>query len=195
MRGKVMGDGGTQAKVVATVGTTAGATVAPEDRPYRRGVGVMVINDSGHVFVAQRNDFVSDAWQMPQGGIDPGEDPRETALRELAEETGITADKVEILDRTVGWLRYDLPADLVPTLWHGRYRGQEQMWFLLRFTGTDADVTLETEHPEFSAWRWVPLDRVVALIVPFKRALYDQVVDAFGPRVRAIAARAAETAG
>ncbi len=173
---------------------SAAGGVTLDGRPYRRGVGVMVVNDRGHVFVAQRTDFVSDAWQMPQGGIDPGEDPRQTALRELAEETGIHADKVEILDQTSDWLRYDLPADLALTLWQGRYRGQEQMWFLLRFTGTDADVNLDTEHPEFSAWQWVPLERVAALIVPFKRALYDQVVAAFGPRVRAIAARAGETA-
>lgn len=164
--------------------------VTLDDRPYRRGVGVMVVNDRGHVFVAQRTDFVSDAWQMPQGGIDPGEDPRQTALRELAEETGIPSEKVEILDQTSDWLRYDLPADVARTLWRGRYRGQEQMWFLLRFTGTDADVNLDTEHPEFSAWRWVPLERVLTLIVPFKRALYDQVVAAFGPRVRAIAEQA-----
>jgi len=155
--------------------------------PYRRGVGVMLVNAAGLVFVAQRNDFISDAWQMPQGGIDPGEDPRETALRELAEETGVTADKVEILAQSPDWLRYDLPADLVPRLWKGRFRGQEQMWFLLRFQGTDDDVNLETEHPEFSAWKWAPLDQVADLIVPFKRALYDQVVDTFGPRVRTIA--------
>lgn len=167
------------------------ADVALEDLPYRRGVGVMMVNESGRVFVAQRNDFVSDAWQMPQGGIDAGEDPRETALRELEEETGISPDKVEILAQSPDWLRYDLPADLVPKLWKGRYRGQEQMWFLLRFTGSDSDVNLETEHPEFSAWTWVPLDEVSRRIVPFKRALYDQVVALFEPRVRAIAGQAA----
>ncbi|MBB4266617.1 RNA pyrophosphohydrolase [Roseospira visakhapatnamensis] len=179
-----MGDAGTE--------TTAPADdPARTSLPYRRGVGVMLVNEAGLVFVAQRNDVAVDAWQMPQGGVDPGETPRDTALRELAEETGVTPDKVEILARTPDWLRYDLPADLASRLWHGRYRGQEQLWFLMRFTGTDDDVTLDTEHPEFSTWTWVPLERVSALIIPFKRALYDQVVAAFGPRVRAIAAAAA----
>ncbi|KAA5604892.1 RNA pyrophosphohydrolase [Roseospira marina] len=148
---------------------------------YRRGVGIMLANADGAVFVAQRIDFKSDAWQMPQGGIDPGEDPRDTADRELEEETGIPPRLTEVIAESPGWLRYDLPDDLRPRLWGGRYRGQEQKWYLMRFLGRDTDITLETEHPEFSAWRWAPPDQVVDLIVPFKRGLYTQVLDVFAP--------------
>ena len=147
--------------------------------PYRPCVGVVLMNDDGHVFVGQRRDRDMDAWQMPQGGVDAGEDPRDAALRELWEETGVTSDLVEIVDQTEGWLPYDLPHDLVSRIWKGRYRGQEQKWFLLRFHGADSDVNIETEHPEFSEWKWQAPDRLVAEIVPFKRAVYEQVVSAF----------------
>ncbi|MBB4286562.1 RNA pyrophosphohydrolase [Roseospira goensis] len=163
--------------------TAAGAAL-----PYRRGVGVMLTNPAGRVFVAQRIDVQAEAWQMPQGGIDPGEDPLETAWRELEEETGVPPHLTEVIDETPGWLRYDLPADLRGRLWHGRYRGQEQKWFLMRFLGRDADVNLETDHPEFSAWRWVPPEHLVDLIIPFKRGLYAQVLDAFTPTLRRLAA-------
>jgi putative (di)nucleoside polyphosphate hydrolase len=153
---------------------------------YRRGVGLMLTNGDGLVFVAQRIDFKSDAWQMPQGGIDAGEDPLTTARRELEEETGIPPHLTEVIAESDGWLRYDLPEDLRPKLWGGRYRGQEQKWFLLRFLGTDADVDLETDHPEFSAWRWVPPDRLVDLIVPFKRTLYRMVLKEFAPSLDAL---------
>ena len=147
--------------------------------PYRPCVGVVLMNDDGHVFVGQRRDRDMDAWQMPQGGVDAGEDPRDAALRELWEETGVTSDLVEIVDQTEGWLPYDLPHDLVSRIWKGRYRGQEQKWFLLRFHGADSDVNIETGHPEFSEWKWQAPDRLVAEIVPFKRAVYEQVVSAF----------------
>lgn len=147
--------------------------------PYRPCVGVVLMNDDGHVFVGQRQDRDMDAWQMPQGGVDAGEDPRDAALRELWEETGVTSDLVEIVDQTEGWLPYDLPHDLVSRIWKGRYRGQEQKWFLLRFHGADSDVNIKTEHPEFSEWKWQAPDRLVAEIVPFKRAVYEQVVSAF----------------
>lgn len=154
--------------------------MTPEDiakLPYRPCVGVMLANRDGHVFVGQRIDNPGPAWQMPQGGVDKGEAPRDAALRELWEETGVTADKVEILAETQSWVPYDLPHDLVPKIWKGRYRGQEQKWFLMRFQGTDADVNIATDHPEFSEWRWLPPEELVANIVPFKRAVYQAVLD------------------
>ena len=148
--------------------------------PYRPCVGVMLANQNGHVFVGQRIDNDTAAWQMPQGGVDPGEDPRDAALRELWEETGVAADLVTVEAETDGWLPYDLPHDLVPRIWKGRYRGQEQKWFLLRFRGADGDVNIATEHPEFSEWRWLAPDQLVDNIVPFKRAVYARVLDQFG---------------
>jgi len=147
--------------------------------PYRPCVGVMLINTDGHVFVGQRNDRFAEAWQMPQGGVDKGEAARDAALRELWEETGVTADLVEIVAETEGWLPYDLPHDVVPNIWKGRFRGQEQKWFLIRFLGTDDQVNIETETPEFSKWRWQPADQLVKKIVPFKRAVYARVLEEF----------------
>ena len=147
--------------------------------PYRPNVGVMVINGSGDVFVAQRLEHYADAWQMPQGGINPGEDARVAALRELEEETGITASKVTILAETDGWIAYELPADLIAKLWNGQYRGQEQKWFLMRFLGEDADINIETEEPEFSAWKWIAPSALPDAIVPFKRDVYLAVLNAF----------------
>ena len=140
--------------------------------PYRRNVGVMVLNTDGHVWVGQRKDRYKDAWQMPQGGIDKGEDPKAAALRELEEETGITPDLVELIAETDGWLPYELPHDLIPQLWKGRYRGQEQKYYLLRFIGTDAQINIETEEPEFSAWKWMPPADLPGASVPCKRDVY-----------------------
>jgi len=151
--------------------------------PYRRCVGVMLVNRDGHVFAGQRIDNDAPAWQMPQGGIDAGESVHEAALRELAEETGVTPDKVRIEAETEAWLTYDLPHDLVPRIWKGRYRGQEQKWVLMRFLGTDSDIDIETEHPEFSAWCWLSPDTLSAHIVPFKRDVYARVLEAFGDRL------------
>lgn len=147
--------------------------------PYRPCVGVMVLNAEGEVFVGQRTDRNYDAWQMPQGGVDPGETPVQAALRELGEETGISPDLVEVVAETEQWLPYDLPHDLVAKLWKGRFRGQEQKWFLLRFNGTDDQVNIETEHQEFSTWRWMPVYELVENIVPFKRDVYVAVLKAF----------------
>ncbi|MGR3460208.1 MAG: RNA pyrophosphohydrolase [Roseovarius sp.] len=151
--------------------------------PYRRCVGVMLANGAGHVFVGQRIDNDSAAWQMPQGGIDAGETTRDAALRELWEETGVTPDKVCIEAETGDWLRYDLPHDLVPRIWKGRFRGQEQKWLLMRFLGHDADVNIATDHPEFSEWRWLPPEDLPTHIVPFKRAVYAAVLEEFSDRL------------
>ncbi len=147
--------------------------------PYRPCVGVMLMNTKRHVFVGQRIDSKVDAWQMPQGGIEKGEDPRAAALRELWEETGVHPERVRVIAETDTWLPYELPHDLVPKLWKGRFRGQEQKWFLMRFDGTDADINIRTEHPEFSQWRWLPAVELVENIVPFKRDVYAAVLDAF----------------
>ncbi|ABC22031.1 RNA pyrophosphohydrolase [Rhodospirillum rubrum] len=141
--------------------------------PYRQGVGIMLINARGQVFVARRLDS-PEAWQMPQGGIDAGEDPETAAWREMEEEIGTR--NALLLGETAGWLGYDLPEELRGRLWGGRFQGQRQKWFAFRFTGQDADINLATAHPEFDAWRWVDVDTLVALIVPFKRPVYEQVV-------------------
>ena len=144
--------------------------------PYRRGVGVVLLNSQGLVLAGRRAD-TPEAWQMPQGGIDDGESPVEAALRELKEEVG--TDKARVLRETAGWLRYDLPPDVVGRVWRGRYRGQEQKWFALRFLGTDADIDLATHNREFDAWRWASADDLTAGIVGFKRDLYRRVFDEF----------------
>ncbi|WP_299735190.1 RNA pyrophosphohydrolase [uncultured Roseobacter sp.] len=147
--------------------------------PYRPCVGVMLINRNSEVFVGQRRDSQIAAWQMPQGGIDKGEAAEAAALRELWEETGVTADLVRVVAASDQWLPYELPFDLVPKLWKGRYRGQKQKWFLMRFEGEDSQINIATEHPEFSEWRWLPAHALVDNIVPFKRDVYAAVMDEF----------------
>jgi len=148
-----------------------------ESRPYRPGVGIVLINGAGKVFAGRRLD-TPDAWQMPQGGIDAGETPRAAALRELAEEIG--TDQAEILAESRDWLAYDLPPALAGRVWGGRYRGQRQKWFAMRFTGRDADIRIDAAAtPEFDAWRWMTPEALIAAIVPFKRALYAAVIDEF----------------
>lgn len=146
---------------------------------YRRGVGVMLLNAEGKVWVGARIDNPDDAWQMPQGGIDDGEEPWATALRELEEETGIAPHRVERIAECPERLRYDLPAEWRPRLWGGKWLGQEQDWFLARFLGSDSDVNIATEHPEFRAWQWIEPERLPDLIVPFKRDLYRRLLSEF----------------
>lgn len=153
--------------------------VDAESLPYRPCVGVVLIDARGMVFAGQRIDSPSPAWQMPQGGIDEGEKPREAAYRELWEETGVTRDKVEFVGKTHGWVVYDLPPELLGKVWGGKFRGQRQKWFLFRFKGQDADIKIATDHPEFSTWRWILADEMVESIVPFKRSVYEEVIRSF----------------
>jgi putative (di)nucleoside polyphosphate hydrolase len=144
---------------------------------YRRGVGVMLLNPDKQVWVGRRIDNTDEAWQMPQGGIDEGEEPWATALRELEEETGIPPYLVERIADHPERLRYDLPAELQPRLWGGKWKGQEQDWFLCRFLGRQSDVNIATAHPEFCDWKWVPALELPQIIVPFKRDLYRCLID------------------
>jgi putative (di)nucleoside polyphosphate hydrolase len=154
--------------------------------PYRPCVGIMLVNAHGRVFVGKRIDnkvwdtTEGDAWQMPQGGIDEGEDLHPAALRELWEETGIAGELVTIIAESREEHFYDLPGDLLGKLWGGKYRGQRQRWLLLRFTGEDHQINLEAhKHPEFMAWKWVDPETLPDLIVPFKKRVYRQVVEEF----------------
>jgi putative (di)nucleoside polyphosphate hydrolase len=157
-----------------------------ESLPYRPCAGIMVLNRDGLVFIGRRSggpEHVDDlhAWQMPQGGIDEDEDPYKAALRELYEETSITS--VEKLGEIPGWLHYDIPPDIAGRAWKGKYRGQKQKWYALRFTGDDSEIDVEHpgggHEPEFIAWRWERIENVPALVVPFKRPLYDRIVAEF----------------
>ena len=157
--------------------------LTPEDiekLPYRPCVGMLLLNAEGRVFVGRRIDSAKEAdniWQMPQGGIDKGETPVQAVLRELEEEIG--TNKAVIVAESRQWLRYDLPPHLVGKIWKGRYRGQDQRWFALRFLGVDADINLATKHPEFDAWQWVDLEDLPQMVIPFKRDTYLAVVAEF----------------
>ena len=149
--------------------------------PYRPCVGIVLMNGDGLVFGGQRIDTPGPAWQMPQGGIDKGEEPGDAALRELAEETGVGPRDVTALAETADWLRYDLPLELVPKIWKGRYRGQTQKWFALRLDGADTAIDIAQPHPEFSRWQWMTASALTEAAVPFKRAVYDAVFREFAP--------------
>lgn len=156
-----------------------------EELPYRPCAGIMLANTEGKVFVGQRIDKAAegDAWQMPQGGIDYGEEAEQAALRELVEETGISPELVDVIARSRNEHFYDLPDELLGKIWKGKYRGQRQWWFLMRFKGVDSDINIETDHPEFSRWQWVSPERLPQLIVPFKKRLYESLVAEFGELV------------
>jgi putative (di)nucleoside polyphosphate hydrolase len=149
--------------------------VTQDPKDYRQGVGIVLLNKANQVFIGQRLDKTSEAWQMPQGGIDRGETPEIAVMRELAEEVG--TDKAEIIFEIPEWLFYDLPANLAAKLWQGRYKGQRQKWFVLRFLGQDSDININTAAPEFMEWKWADLKDLAGLIVPFKRELYENVID------------------
>jgi putative (di)nucleoside polyphosphate hydrolase len=163
-------------------------TKSIDELPYRLNVGIAVFNRDGRVWIGHRSDINAEGegeghwWQMPQGGIDKDEDPQKCAFRELFEETSIRS--VELIRPADGWFAYDLPADLVGQSWGGRYRGQKQKWFALRFTGQESEIDVLRPgggkfKPEFSSWRWEALARLPGLVVPFKRKVYQQVVEAF----------------
>jgi putative (di)nucleoside polyphosphate hydrolase len=153
---------------------------------YRPGVGLMLLNAAGRVWIGRRTNMEGEVWQMPQGGIEPGESPRAAALRELAEEVGTS--RARILAESREWLTYDLPPELAASRWKGRYRGQAQRWFALAFEGSDAEFDLATHaKPEFDAWRWAELDELAALIIAFKRPLYERVIAELGPLARRLA--------
>jgi putative (di)nucleoside polyphosphate hydrolase len=160
---------------------TVGHREHPSGLPYRDCVGVVLVNAAGLVFTGQRLDQMVEAWQMPQGGIDEGEDPQDCARRELWEETGIDPALTSLIGHTPDWHYYDLPDELIGRIWKGRYCGQRQLWFALRFHGQDSDVNIATEHPEFRNWRWSPVNELVAMAAPFKRQLYADVLSVLGP--------------
>ena len=149
---------------------------------YRRGVGLMMFNADGMIFTGRRIDTKTEAWQMPQGGIDPGETSRDAALRELQEETG--TDKVEIIGESAKWRSYDFPAELQSRIWNGRFRGQTQIWYAMRFLGNDGDINIHGEEPEFDSWRWSSLDDLPRRIVAFKRELYSELTAEFGELIQ-----------
>lgn len=157
-----------------------------ETLPYRPCAGIVLVNQAGKIFVGSRLDMPSEAWQMPQGGIDDGESPRQAALRELYEETGVTADKAEIIAETADWMPYDLPPEMVVRLWGGRYRGQTQKWFLIKFLGDDDDIDLSVHHREFSDWKWADPETLPGQIVRFKSDLYARVLAGFRAELQAL---------
>ena len=146
----------------------------PKD--YRPNVGMMIINQKKEIFVGKRIDHPSNFWQMPQGGIDAQEIPSIAALREMDEEVGIKKNKVDLLTESKDWYYYSIPSDLAKTLWKGKYKGQRQKWFLYKFKGTEKDINIHTEHPEFSDYKWVTKDFLVPIIVPFKKKIYEKLL-------------------
>ena len=155
-----------------------------ENLPYRKNVGLMIINTQKKIFMGQR--IKGGAWQMPQGGIDGKETPEKAAIRELYEETGITKEKITKISTSKVWKTYEFPKELIPKLWNGRYRGQIQKWFLFQYTGKDSDINISSTEQEFSNWRWTNENDLLKLIVPFKKAVYIDVISEFRDKIEAL---------
>lgn len=155
-----------------------------ENLPYRKNVGLMIINTQKKIFMGQR--IKGGAWQMPQGGIDGKETPEKAAIRELYEETGITKEKINKISTSKVWKTYEFPKELIPKLWNGRYRGQIQKWFLFQYTGKDSDINISSTEQEFSNWRWTNENDLLKLIVPFKKAVYIDVINEFRDKIEAL---------
>ena len=148
------------------------------EKNYRPCVGIVLINN-GSIFAGQRLDYKSDAWQMPQGGIEDNESPIKAAIRELKEETGIKKKHIKIILESKNWINYDLPKELIPKLWNGKFVGQSQKWFAMEFLGSDSDVNINTKNPEFSKWQWMTKNKLLESIVPFKKRVYENILSQF----------------
>ena len=152
------------------------------EKNYRPCVGIVLINN-GSIFAGQRLDYKSDAWQMPQGGIEENESPIRAAIRELKEETGINKKHIKIILESKNWINYDLPKELIPKLWNGKFVGQSQKWFAMEFLGSDSDVNINTKNPEFSKWQWMTKNKLLDSIVPFKKKVYENIFSQFSARL------------
>lgn len=152
------------------------------EKNYRPCVGIVLIND-GSIFAGQRLDYKSDAWQMPQGGIEENESPIRAAIRELKEETGIKKKHIKIILESKNWINYDLPKELIPKLWNGKFVGQSQKWFAMEFLGSDSDININTKNPEFSKWQWMTKNKLLDSIVPFKKKVYENILSQFSAQL------------